>query len=617
MPEEGIAERAGTALEAILAFLAREQVALNQSFADSCGQAVEDRIRSGNAVGPLRLERKDPEGSLMLRCEEDSSRFREGDSGYLGPTRTGEAEIMSGLPVRYAGFDERQKILRLYTENEVAPGPTSETYYLDQKKVDLTDTYVSAARSALGSGNPNELISAMLLGGKSTIDARKGSALKDIARKLGFNPSQQEAYAAQAKYPLALVQGPPGTGKTRVLGAVVGAQLAEGKRVLLCTLAHRAANNALNASVPYIHDNFPLLKLGNPEQGTGLHERAEQLTSASDVANRLRGQSRAALVATSVARVPGLLQRGMDFDLVLFDEAGQLTLPQALCGAIAAPRALFFGDHRQLPPIFQSDHHESEWAIDRSVFEILLDRHTAVLLRITYRLNNELVLFPSCAYYDGKLRASPGSAGRRLIVDLDAADPLFPILDPAAPLVWAEVPQPYHRPPSSSEVEVVAACVQQAFRGGLKPDQMAVISPYRAQNQAIRNRLRQLAVDGVDGADSVVVDTVERMQGQERDLIVLSLTASDPVDIERQAEFLYLPNRLNVAITRARTKCIVVGSPVLLRQRSTNSAVLRGVTALLRLTQYARIVSIEFETSKRFQVRLVREAMTRSSERPA
>jgi DNA replication ATP-dependent helicase Dna2 len=144
------------------------------------------------------------------------------------------------------------------------------------------------------------------------------------------------------------------------------------------------------------------------------------------------------------------------------------------------------------------------------------------------------------------------------------------------------------------EVALAASCVELALTAGLPAKEIAVISPYRAQNQAIRTRLADLAAAGVIGADKVVVDTVERMQGQERDLVVISLAMSDPVEIARQAEFLYLPNRLNVAVTRAKTKCIILGNRLLIRGLAADAAILRGTTSLRRLAGMARRVTVQY-----------------------
>jgi DNA replication ATP-dependent helicase Dna2 len=513
----------------------------------------------------------------------------------VGPTATGEAHIAGGFPATYLRFDLVASELLLapggYPPRSARP-PAGVDLYVDFAKVDLTDLHLTAARDALG-GSTSPLVAAMVLGAPSRVDRTRRETYEQLARGYDLDPSQRRAFALQAAAPVGLVQGPPGPGKTHVLGAVVASLLAERKRVLLCTMAHRAVNNALARSAERAAPEVPVYKVGDPLHGEGLPERVEVAGRGKPAAARVRRDRGPLLVGAVTAGVPTLVREGAEFDVVVFDEAGQLTLPQALCGALAAPRALFFGDHRQLPPIVQADHPDDGWGLERSAFETLTEHHPAVLLRTSYRLNAELAAFPSQAYYDGKLRASAASASARLALAVPHDDPLFPLLDPAAPLVWGAVAHRFRTAPCEEEAMVAVALIVRALAAGLAPEALAVVSPHRAQNQAIRARLRAAAADGATGADRVTVDTVDRIQGQEREVVVVSLALSDPPTIERQADFFYLPNRLNVAMTRARTKCILLASPELLRYRGQERATLRGITALMRLARLARVVAVD------------------------
>lgn len=99
---------------------------------------------------------------------------------------------------------------------------------------------------------------------------------------------------------------------------------------------------------------------------------------------------------------------------------------------------------------------------------------------------------------------------------------------------------------------------------GLPPDEVAVVTPFRKQARAIRRRLKRSETVSAGLAQQVVVDTVERMQGQERELILISCVANDPGFLRAVADFLFLPVRLNVAVTRARSKVILISSDILL-----------------------------------------------------
>ncbi|GAF78121.1 unnamed protein product, partial [marine sediment metagenome] len=108
----------------------------------------------------------------------------------------------------------------------------------------------------------------------------------------------------------------------------------------------------------------------------------------------------------------------------------------------------------------------------------------------------------------------------------------------------------------------------------------------------IRRKLREADVVGID---DIIVDTVERMQGQERDLIIFSLTTSNPAHAAQRAEFYFQPNRLNVAITRPRVKRIVIGSPRLLSARPPDPKHRRWVACFRELYKQSFRVPVEPE----------------------
>jgi len=129
---------------------------------------------------------------------------------------------------------------------------------------------------------------------------------------------------------------------------------------------------------------------------------------------------------------------------------------------------------------------------------------------------------------------------------------------------------------SHREAEVVTDLVVALLQGGVPPQEIGVVSPYRAQGREIRNRLRRLVPDR-DVRRAIVVDTVERMQGQEREVILVSLATSSSHFATGLADFFFQPQRLNVTITRPRTKLIIVGSSLVLRAKPKEPEMVRWV----------------------------------------
>jgi len=130
------------------------------------------------------------------------------------------------------------------------------------------------------------------------------------------------------------------------------------------------------------------------------------------------------------------------------------------------------------------------------------------------------------------------------------------ILDPAEPLVHVEVHEPGSTSVSNTEAKIVVGILEAALRAGVPAVELAVVTPFRRQNRAIRTLLRSRLGPK---AESIAVDTVERMQGQEREMVVVSFTSGSDVFVERIAEFYFQRERLNVAVTRARCKLVLVG----------------------------------------------------------
>jgi DNA replication ATP-dependent helicase Dna2 len=169
-------------------------------------------------------------------------------------------------------------------------------------------------------------------------------------------------------------------------------------------------------------------------------------------------------------------------------------------------------------------------------------------------------------------RLQPASGG-----DPRAADAVDELLDPQHPLAVGVLDHQGRLSASPEEAEVVARLVQRLVeRHGYAHGQIAVIAPFRAQNALIESLLGERA-------QLLTIDTVDRVQGQEREVVIVSLCASDPDYLVRSAEFFYSPNRINVAISRAKVKCIVLGSRSVFRGRSLELAHLEAMSMFSRI----------------------------------
>jgi DNA replication ATP-dependent helicase Dna2 len=262
-----------------------------------------------------------------------------------------------------------------------------------------------------------------------------------------------------------------------------------------------------------------------------------------------------------VAATPFVLAsriRGVDFDVIVIDEAGQVTVPLAIMAMVRGRKFLFFGDDQQLGPVIQSLPRRD--AKHLGIFQ-RLQRHDPIRLNVTYRLNDVLAHWPSENFYSGDLTPAPSAATRRLGWQSSPDTPAWiaQALDPATPLTWIRVMHHGSFTESPEEAGAAKELLEALVSGGIQHGDLAVVVPFRKQARRLRRRLRG------DLWRSVVIDTVERMQGQERNVILFSLTTSDLPFLSRIADFYFDPRRLNVAATRARTKLLILASPELLK----------------------------------------------------
>jgi superfamily I DNA and/or RNA helicase len=277
----------------------------------------------------------------------------------------------------------------------------------------------------------------------------------------------------------------------------------------------------------------------------------------------------------------------LQFDLVVFDESSQVRVPEsAIATSFLSPegRIVFAGDDYQLPPIVAGTYQDPENgpALHRSIFEALLLRdedgttQSPIVYQLTenFRQNDVLTSYARELLYPGYSCASLAIADRRLELTDYPSDPVIDtLLDPGFPLVVGIIDGVQATKENTVESDLIARLVL-ATRDLLtidgKPVEndatfwskgVFVVSPHRAQNAAIRRELTRRR----DWDCEPFVDTVDKMQGQEAQAVFVSYGVSDPEFAMMEADFIYSRNRLNVAISRAKAKTVVLMSRDLVR----------------------------------------------------
>ncbi len=534
---------------------------------------IPTRVAEGHAIEGVRIQSLDREGYLHLTCDRNLSRFREGDILCLNrgdPFQMPQCMVTLELeetPELTVSVNPREGNIAELLREPIG-------WILDEGFLDLSQYLIDALDEAGDTAIGRKRILPLLMGDlRPTMDVPHYERGLALGESFALNWSQTEALAqAYATNFVYLIQGPPGTGKTRVLAHLAQLFADEGERVLVTAATHRAINNALN-KVAEVAPEIPAIKIGQAIQANDLKVPNYENFQSSPMAEMDKGY---VIGATPFALRTNRLN-GVEFETVIFDEASQITLPLAIMGMLRAKRFIFIGDHKQLPPVFQANH-QSNALLKTSVFGFLAGRGFDTMLSETYRLNAELVEWPGLTFYNGELTPVPEIVARRITYTNPSAR-LEDILDPQHVKVFLDLAHRNNTTHSQMEASVIVDLVLTLLESGVTANEIGIVTPYRAQAREIRHLLQRALPDAVTRR-AIVIDTVERLQGQERDVILLSLTTSNPVFAADLAEFFFQPERLNVAVTRPRKKLIIVGSRHVLNAQPDDEELAQGVELL-------------------------------------
>jgi superfamily I DNA and/or RNA helicase len=525
-----------------------------------------------------------------------------GESGQPDLFRAGSAVLLSsaddrGEPVSFRGIVKRGRAMlaEVVLDGEDLPAAAEHRRWtLDSRFDERSFIEMARALSAVlnagrdGKSSHLAVLREALLGFEPQLLLEDAGAvgvavLGEVASAL--NESQFNAVRLALAAPLfAVLHGPPGTGKTTTIVELVRCLVARGEQVM-CAAPSNAATDLLvsrlsQAGIDAVRIGHPLrvdpdvmgatleqrvsadpefkqvralrkradkaMKAQEWKEGRELRKEARSL--ASSLADRVL--DRAGAICCTLVGSSDRALAGRRFSSVIIDEAGQALEPATWIPILKAERVVLAGDPCQLPPTVKSRAAQRA-GLGVSLLEKLLEpshcnASVVQLLDMQYRMHADIMAFPNVQFYDAALQADPVVAAR----GLDGLQPLM-FIDTAGK-GWEEKRDRAASTSNPEEAEFAAARVRELLAAHPQAS-VGLIAPYRGQVSLLQDLL---SAELRAAAGRLSVQTVDGFQGQERDIMVLSLTRSNN---RGEVGFLSEHRRMNVAMTRARMHLLLIG----------------------------------------------------------
>ncbi|XP_072533295.1 DNA replication ATP-dependent helicase/nuclease DNA2 [Salminus brasiliensis] len=378
-----------------------------------------------------------------------------------------------------------------------------------------------------------------------------------------------------------LIVGMPGTGKTTTICTLVRILHACGFSVLLTSYTHSAVDNILLKLKKF---KIGFLRLGRAQKVhhdilpfTEEHSRARGIHTLEQLEHLYNKEL---VVATTCMGVKHPIFSRRRFDFCIVDEASQISQPVCLGPLFYAQRFVLVGDHQQLPPIVQNAEARA-LGMDESLFKRLEHHKEAVVqLNVQYRMNSVIMSLSNALMYEGRLECGSERTASALLqlpnrdaavreLEMYVCQPQYTTwvhaaLEPQRPVCFldtSEVPalETVEKGGVSNHTEAVLvhALISLLLKAGCKAGDIGVIAPYRQQLKTISNLLEGTVFKDVE------VNTVDKYQGRDKSVIIVSFVRSHPEG--NLGELLKDWRRLNVAVTRAKHKLLMLGSAPTLR----------------------------------------------------
>ena len=392
------------------------------------------------------------------------------------------------------------------------------------------------------------------------LNPQKIDGFENIFNKL--NEEQQEAVESMLRFPtIHVLQGPPGTGKTQVLAATAIATTIKNREVAVIANTHHAVNNALMKIRSFSKDSV-IIKVGDLLKNEDLDDSIIKYAKFSEYndwsySNRRNKKSGHIIGMTIWGAITYLgLHRHSHYRpyIALVDEASLMALSYASILGKCASSICLFGDSRQMQPIYRPELESDNHSI--SILDYCcktVNNLPISILHTTYRMNEEITSTVSKSFYE--------PYGIKLISSNFSCNKKLDIANGTSSIRKIIVENENCQECNKEEARLVSEEIRNLLEAGVNSSEIAVITPFRKQVNEIRD-----AVHDLSDNDKILIDTVERLQGQDVDVIILSFATSSLDYMTDIKSFLFNHNRLNVMLSRAKKQVIIVASPIVMQQ---------------------------------------------------
>ena len=379
------------------------------------------------------------------------------------------------------------------------------------------------------------------------------------------------------------IQGPPGTGKTYT-GAKMIIELSKAKKRIGVTAISHSVIRTLCEKVHELaeQENY---KIGFVHKITDKSDPCPDWVHEESDGKKAIEALDAGKIVGGTAWLWGDDNSAAKLDYLFIDEAGQMSLSQALAASRAARNIILLGDPQQLEQPQRGAHPEGS---DVAALSYLLEGHQTMpeekglFLGVTRRIHPAIKEFTSEIFYEGRLQSLPGLE-KQAITGGTSFD--------GAGLYYAPVSHKGNQNRSPEEIRAIEKIVRQLLDRGswtnvkgetqrLNEEDILIVAPYNAQVAAL-----------IEALPGLRIGTVDKFQGKEAPVVIYSMTSSSAEDAPRGMNFLFNPNRFNVATSRARCICILVASPRLLEPDCHTIEQMKWTNALCRYREMAREVA--------------------------